>query len=209
MKKVFMAVLVVLAGVGMSAVSYAVIAGSKHDLNKITGVAMPESQTCIACHTPHNADVSVTDAPLWSHTHTTATYTLYANADATITSLNATTTQPTGISKLCLSCHDGTIAVDSFVGHAGVTKLAADNTANLGTNLKKSHPISFIYDKDLADDDGELKDPTADPDIKKWVKGGKFECSSCHDVHDNVPGATAMLNKSNTSSALCLTCHIK
>ena len=37
---------------------------------------------------------------------------------------------------------------------------------------------------------------------------GQMECSSCHDVHDEL-GNTALLRKSNTQSALCLTCHDK
>ena len=36
------------------------------------------------------------------------------------------------------------------------------------------------------------------------------ECSSCHDVHNQGPAGVAdLLIKSNASSDLCLTCHIK
>ena len=199
MKKFIMITVAVLAGVGLSTVSYthaATITGSKHDLSASTG-----GEICIACHTPHNANTTITDAPLWNHTMTTATYTLY---DSPTFNGHVSISQPTGVSKLCLSCHDGTVAPDAFTGHAGVTTIAT--AGNLGTNLKKSHPISFTYDAALATADGELKDPGTLP--AGWINNSKFECSSCHDVH-NKTGIAKMLHATNTGSALCLTCHLK
>ena len=199
MKKIIMITVAVLAGVGLSTVSYthaATITGSKHDLSASTG-----GEICIACHTPHNANTTITDAPLWNHTMTTATYTLY---DSPTFNGHVSISQPTGVSKLCLSCHDGTVAPDAFTGHAGVTTIAT--AGNLGTNLKKSHPISFTYDAALATADGELKDPGTLP--AGWINNSKFECSSCHDVH-NKTGIAKMLHATNTGSALCLTCHLK
>ena len=197
MKKNIIIAVAVLAGVGLSAVSHtnaATITGSKHDLSGSTG-----GEICVACHTPHNANTTVTDAPLWNHTMTTATYEVYASP-----TFNGTISQPTGVSKLCLSCHDGTIAPDAFTGHTGVTSIAA--AGNLGTNLKKSHPISFTYDAALATADGELTDPGTLP--AGWINNSKFECSSCHDVH-NKTGIAKMLHATNSGSALCLTCHKK
>jgi len=197
MKKNIIIAVAILVGAGLSAVSHtnaATITGSKHDLKSTTG-----GEICIACHTPHNANTTVTDAPLWNHTMTTATYTLYASP-----TFNGTISQPTGVSKLCLSCHDGTVAPDAFTGHAGVTTIAT--AGNLGVDLKKSHPISFTYDATLATNDGELANPSTLP--AGWINGGKFECSSCHDVH-NKTGIAKMLNATNAGSALCLTCHIK
>jgi predicted CXXCH cytochrome family protein len=199
MKKIIIISVAVLAGVSLAGLSQAAgtIVGSKHDLKAISG-----GEICIVCHTPHNADITTTDAPLWNHTLTTVSnYTLYASP-----TLNATTTiaQPTGVSKLCLSCHDGTVAPDAFTGHAGTTTIAV--AGNLGTNLKKSHPVSFTYSDAMATADGELALPSTLP--TGWVNGDKFECSSCHDVH-NKTGFPAMLLKDNTASALCLTCHTK
>ena len=196
MKKVLMAVVVVLAGVSLTSLSYAVIAGSGHDLSAVTN-----GETCIACHTPHNADITTVEAPLWNHKLTTATYTAYDTPTIT-----AAMGAPTGISKLCLSCHDGTVAPNAYGGAAGTGTIAA--AGNLGVNMKKNHPVSFTYNTALADLDGELVDPATSTDITAWVKGEKFECSSCHDVHNNT-GFTAMLHKENTASALCLTCHSK
>lgn len=202
-RAILVAVLVsVTIGCGLARISGAAILGSKHDMSTVTGVTMPDGQTCVACHTPHNADVAETNAPLWNHTNTEASYTMYTSPtfDGTISA------GPTGVSKLCMACHDGTVAVDAFGGMLhGDKKITG--SGNLGTNLKKSHPVSFNYDAALVAKDNELKDPTQAP-ISNWVKGGRFECSSCHDVHNNT-GHPSMLNASNAGSALCITCHIK
>lgn len=190
------------------------IAGTEHDFS----ASNTDGQLCINCHTPHNADTTVTAAPLWNHDITTATFTLY-----TSNSLDAVAGQPDGTSKLCLSCHDGTVAVDSFGGTTGTNFMTGN--ALLGTDLSDDHPISFTYDSALANVDGGLYDPGAtnvtigDPaDRTKTgtitavlLSGGKMECSSCHDVHNSfVPaGEPSLLKVTKTGSAICLTCHDK
>lgn len=213
MKRAILVAVMISVGIGsgLARISGAAILGSKHDMSTVSGVTMPDGQTCVACHTPHNADVSTTDAPLWNHELSGETdYQMYSSPtfDGTMSA------QPTGVSKLCMACHDGTVAVDAFGGmnhnelHGNV-KIGAIGTGsgNLGTNLKKSHPVSFDYNAALLQKDNELRDPTQAP-ISNWVKGGRFECSSCHDVHNNT-GELKMLHVSNTGSALCVTCHIK
>lgn len=96
----------ILAAIGavlavMAAPVCAGIAGSDHDFS---GEGWAGGQICIVCHTPHNSDVSVADAPLWNHEVSTALYTLYSSP-----TLDATVNQPSGASKLCLSCHDGSL----------------------------------------------------------------------------------------------------
>lgn len=208
-RTVLVALLVsVVIGSGLARISGAAILNSKHDLTKVTGVTMPDGQTCVACHTPHNADITTTDAPLWNHQLSAVTdYTMYSSP----TFQGTMSAQPTGVSKLCMACHDGTVAVDAFGGMAhGNVKIGSINTGsgNLGTNLKKSHPVSFTYDDALATTDGELVKPSESANIQKWVKNGRFECSSCHDVHDNTT-FSKMLNASNSGSGLCITCHKK
>ena len=206
-RAVLVAVLVsVVIGGGLARMSGAAILNSAHDLNKIDGVEMPGGQTCIACHTPHNADDTEASAPLWNHTNSTATYTMY-NTSPTFEGKETMSSGPTGVSKLCMACHDGTVAVDAFGGMVSDGTKKITGNANLGINLKKSHPVSFDYDADLVSKDSELHDPTKAP-ISNWVKGGRFECSSCHDVHDNT-GFDKMLHASNEGSALCITCHKK
>ncbi len=209
----------VAAAVGLSAafgVSQAgTITGSSHDF---TSQAWSGGRICVACHTPHKSDTSVTDAPLWNHKLSTATYTLYSSP-----TLNATVSQPGGNSKLCLSCHDGTVAVNSFGGVTGTTMISAAN--NIGSNLKASHPIGFTYDSALATADGSLFDPaTKSVTIGSGAQtrtgtlsamllyGGKMECDSCHDVHNTftVGGAgTGLVKVDAAGSKICLACHNK
>lgn len=201
------------AALALSAgVARGVISGSPHDFSGKGWTNNVNNETCIACHTPHNAK-AVTGAPLWNHEPSVATYTVYSS-----TSLNAGALgQPSGVSKLCLSCHDGTVAVDNFGGRTtGTVAIAAG--ANLGISLANDHPVSFVYNATLASNDGGLHAPAfagtfvdAAKKVPLFGATGTLECASCHDVHDaaNLGAAGSLLVKANTGSALCLTCHIK
>lgn len=200
MTKAVAIVTAVLASIGCALVSEAGIEGSYHDFSNI---AKTGGQLCIPCHTPHKADITTTDAPLWNHAITATSYTLY---DSPTFDGKASQSQPGGVSKLCLSCHDGTVAIDSFAGTAGQTMISVKANIARDGKLNRTHPISFVYNTALSTTDAELADPATLP--KGWVNNGKFECSSCHDVH-NKKGTNKLLNAPNGASALCLTCHIK
>ena len=128
------------------------IGGSAHDFRN---QAWGNGQICIYCHAPHHTDTTTTDAPLWNHEVTSQTYVLYDSA-----TLDATVGQPGGLSKLCLSCHDGTVAPDSFGGTGGSAPTLS-GSANLGNTLLDDHPIGFVYDTSLSTTDGSLHDPVA------------------------------------------------
>ncbi|MDH5630876.1 MAG: cytochrome c3 family protein [Gammaproteobacteria bacterium] len=191
------------------------ITGSAHDFKAATWNASGE--ICVVCHAPHNNQASILNAPLWNHTPTAASHTMYTGFD-----IDGTVgTAPNGASLLCLSCHDGTVAVDSFGGNTPVpTNIDAINAnANLGVDLSNDHPISVTYD-DV--NDTELH-PAATTDVtigdgvgttgsiaNLLLAAGEVQCSSCHDVHNtNAVTGTKLLVKSNAGSALCLTCHNK
>lgn len=194
------------------------ITGSAHDFS---GDGWSGGRICIACHTPHNSDTTVSDAPLWNHELTTSTFTMYARSslDGTITG------QPDGVSRLCLSCHDGTVAKDSFGGATGTDFVTGNE--NLGTDLSDDHPISITYNPTTAASDGGLHNPsttnvtigtggdkTRTGNIETvMLAAGTVQCSSCHDVHNTftVPGLVGepLLKVSKAGSALCLTCHDK
>lgn len=203
-KELLIVAIACIAVMGIATLTQAAITGSAHDLS---GIPAANGQICLPCHAPHNAE-TVANAPLWNHEQSTATYTLYSSP-----TLDAVPGQPAGVSKLCLSCHDGTVAVDAFGGQAGTFFLTGSE--NMGTDLSNDHPISFIYDTTLAANDGGLYDPavqvsgipgttgTIDDDM---LFAGSLECASCHDVH-NTNGFGDLLVKPNGGSALCLTCH--
>lgn len=192
------------------------ISGTAHDFSANTWSG---GEICVVCHTPHGADTSVVEAPLWNHDVTTTAFTTYNSP-----TFNSTTGQPAGSSKLCLSCHDGTIAVDSFGGATGTNFLNAADPKTVGANgdLSNDHPISFAYDTALAATDGGLFDPsiaTATIGTGAQTKtgtladvmllGGQVQCASCHDVHNTFAATQPLLKISNAGSGLCLTCHNK
>lgn len=179
------------------------IRGSKHDFSKNN---WSEGELCKACHIPHGANAGRVDAPLWDHTMTTQTFTPYTSK-----TMKATVGQPDGLSKLCLSCHDGTVAIDSFNGLMGTSFMRS----KIGPNLLKGqghwkHPISIIYDSSLAVADTRLNDPAVKMTIlggtikKDLLSNDKVQCISCHDVH-NDKGIGTLLRI--TENALCKTCH--
>jgi predicted CXXCH cytochrome family protein len=194
------------------------ITGSVHDLNAyVPAITMSDSRICVACHTPHNANT--TAAPLWNHSVSAGGHTPYDSGTIDATDLGA----PGGISLMCLSCHDGSAALDSFGAGTrtdntpGTTTLTG--TALLDIDLSNDHPVSFTYDTALAGVDVELHDPSAtasglggniDSDMLFGLGNDQMECSSCHDVHNGPSVVQApLLIKTNTASALCFTCHDK
>jgi predicted CXXCH cytochrome family protein len=184
------------------------IKGSMHDLS-VSGPgpvkAARETQSCIFCHAPHNVNPTV---PLWNHKLSTVSpYTLYSSS--TYVQTNGQSISPR--SKLCLSCHDGTVAMGQTVANGLIATTASPVAADiLGTNLATDHPFGFLMP---AVDDGEIKlslmasPPTSsDPTVKFY--DNTIECVTCHEPH--TPGrdtAVQFMVRSNTSSALCLACH--
>ena len=114
---------------GASLASAGTIVGSAHDFS---GQGWSGGQICVPCHTPHKANITVADAPLWNHALTAATFTLYSSP-----TLNATLTQPGGGSKLCFSCHDGTVAINSFGGTTDSTPDHAIVGTRSGASTKR------------------------------------------------------------------------
>lgn len=172
------------------------ISGTKHDLS---GKGWGSDQICIFCHTPHNASAIT---PLWNHAQTAATFTVYTSS-----TLNASGLTVGGVSKLCLSCHDGTVALDSYGTRTGTNMITGSPL--LGTDLTNDHPIGFTYDAALATADGGLVTPASASLVVTGIPlyTAKLECASCHNVHDNA--ASPFLRVANTTSALCLKCHVK
>ncbi len=192
---------------GALTVDAASIVGSKHDLSvngPASGItASTETEVCIFCHTPH---FSSTQAPLWNRSDSGATYTLYASSTT-----KATLGQPTGDSKLCLSCHDGTVALGLVRSRSaaitmknGVTTLPSGRITNLGTDLSDDHPISFPYNTTLVNANGQLKAPPTTGRVHVDASG-YVQCTACHDAHDPQYGNFLVMDSSY--GALCNTCH--
>lgn len=165
-----------------ASVAMAQITGTKHNLgststagnNKVSNTG----EICVFCHTPHAAD-SFTGAPLWNKKiSTTTTYTVYPTS-STMDAERATgglgTASIGSVSLACLSCHDGTQAMDNILNAPGSGGYSASGTngvltglgwtwtgsgvdtatgkmtnaattlAMLGTDLSNDHPIGMQY----------------------------------------------------------------
>lgn len=153
---------------------------------------------CYFCHTPHNG---ASNRALWNRSIPAHTYQLYES-----TTLKARLNQPTGASRLCLSCHDGTIALQENPAQtrpkqAGILR----DKASLGTNLSDDHPISFTFDSALAMAKGELSDPAVLSSRTRLDETGQLQCTTCHDAHQDRNPKFLVID--NRFSQLCRACH--
>ena len=168
-----------------------------------------ESEICIFCHTPHGGN---TQGPLWNRSLPGAgSFTHYNSATISNYLQGLSVTRAVNDeSLLCLSCHDGTIAVNHVLNQNNVTGpptiaggdqpivtdfFGVPNPAYIGTNLSDDHPISFSYNSVrteyedvLSTRKGQLKDVATATNGGNGVRffGGaqsRVECSSCHDPH--------------------------
>lgn len=173
--------------------------------------AFSESEICRVCHAPHNTNPA---DPLWNHTLSGQNYTPYSSG-----TIVAVPGQPTGTSKLCLSCHDGTVAVGSVqnlpspLGGRGIIpglESSITGSANLETDLSDDHPISFVYDGVLHANNLELVNPAALTGAVKLDQTEQLQCGSCHDPHTtNYKFLRVAQTSGGYGSPLCLTCHDK
>ena len=165
--------------------------------------AATEDQICVFCHTPH---ASSPTAALWNRRTSATSYLPYTSSTAV-----AQPGQPTGDSLLCLSCHDGTIALGELISRADPIEMSGGNNMMppddglTGTDLRYDHPISFRYTASLAAQNGELAMPGAFDPRLKLDSNGELQCTTCHDAHDDTYGA--FLVKPNVGSQICIECH--
>jgi hypothetical protein len=210
---------------------------TKHNLS-LSGkgdVTSRETEICVFCHTPHNANPAY---PLWNHelssvqtykTYWSSTLQSYSEAESQAWKVD-------GFSKLCLGCHDGTVALGDVQNRDEEIETVPDilslgMTGYLGTDLSGTHPVSIVFDLALKEKRDEaqkdypikfmpLKSPplkfgdrnlTGDRDVLIYpTQGNKFgvQCSSCHDPHGGVgeEGAPPFWRKP-THDEVCAVCH--
>ena len=214
--------LLVFGATTAQAVTSGTIVGSKHDFSSSTykGTNNASLQVCIYCHAPHN-NTNAAGNLLWNRAASNAVYTPYSSPTMQASPAPSATINP--ISKVCLSCHDGSLAVDSYGTFTGTVK--ATGTALIGPDLSNDHPISFVYNAALVAQDTGLRAVTTavttgtssagtiDSKLLFGTAGAKtLECASCHDVHNsaaNTAEQVKLLKITTAASALCTTCHIK
>ena len=213
MKKVLIATVAVLLAAG-GAMAASDIVNTKHNFSN-SGTPNPgdwaNDEICAPCHVPHGGDQAV--APLWAHDLTTGqTYSVYSSTTMNVTPDNAVGTTHAG-TRLCLSCHDDTVALAAFTGATStgtetISDLYANSNAILGTDLTNDHPVMFTYQDSIDGGDAELV-AKGTGDMRLWgTSSTEVECLSCHDPHGE-DGVNYLLWKSNVGSDICLDCHNK
>jgi hypothetical protein len=154
------------------------VAGSRHDLS--TDGGSQTNEVCVYCHTPHGADLNAV-VPLWNKTLPTSTYQRYS--DLNTSTLDGTEASVGSVSLACLSCHDGSQAMDSVINAPGrglnsgaignVGQMTGSPVPMLGTDLRDDHPISIQYGgggPTAADGDGVYSGALGDPDFNPPTK---------------------------------------
>lgn len=180
--------------------------------------AINETEICKFCHIPHNAAVQ---EMLWSRRLPSTNY--RTPTMRTPGGGRTVTPQPDGSSRLCLSCHDGTIALGEIAGEpravsmAGTARLGGDRSGFLGTDLSGSHPISFVMPDGDEGEERSDRDMGLKPlDLIRGSAGvrldaeGKMQCTTCHDPHKDEyhkPGVVPRFWVLPTVEDVCLTCH--
>ncbi len=202
--KVFKLTVVLALGLGLLAVPVALqsrIKDTPHKLTGTHGITVTHDEVCRPCHTAHNANTAV--GYIWNHQLSTATWTINEGDATEVMNSN---------SRLCLSCHDGTVALDSYGGLAGTVFLTGSR--NFGTNLSNQHPIGIDYPTTTQYNQpdpvtGKIIDPIETPTGQAAVlEDGKVQCGSCHYAHGSRATYGMFLRVDNTGSKLCMTCHI-
>lgn len=172
----------------------AAISNTKHNLggasnsNSFSTAGAANGEICVFCHTPHASDTSA-PVPLWNKklAGSSTTYNTYENlggvgspsidgnfaTDGPTSSSNGKAGKMGSVSLACLSCHDGTQAMDNVLNapgfgnydstgggtagrafaitssirmnSAGQMLNGAATVAMLGTDLTNDHPIGISY----------------------------------------------------------------
>lgn len=129
---------------------HADIDNTPHDLALPGTTDDDNGEICVFCHTPHAARTDIT-APLWNKPATGSSYQTYDS-----TTMDGEVLLVGSVSIACLTCHDGTQAMDAVINEPG-SGLGDDgdlnalgvmppfSSATLGTDLRDDHPIGVQY----------------------------------------------------------------
>ncbi|VAX21827.1 Cytochrome c family protein [hydrothermal vent metagenome] len=130
------------------------------------------AEVCVYCHTPHGSNSTI-NAPLWNRTNKTTTYTLYSKQ---LTS-GQTPTQPGLNSLTCLSCHDGTVAIDSIINMPTTQTTAYGGNYSAGQETTQNNTFLDAWTNPsgiAVNDHGTLWNSAS------GYFSGPYNCNRCH-----------------------------
>jgi nitrate/TMAO reductase-like tetraheme cytochrome c subunit len=222
----YLIILLALVVVLSAAIVDAAVVNTPHDIAYyINGQSI--RYVCVNCHTPHQGTSPAVSQLLWNRNRASNATVFYNSATFDMGSANATNAGPQ--TNLCLACHDG--AASTLVNYPGPGSTAnsnydlavgdISNWANIGTDLSQEHPVAFVYNASLDQDNNDF--PAASNGIitgnrtntpYRLYSNDTFQCATCHSVHDTATysgkGNTEVyfLRTSNASSQMCNDCHV-
>lgn len=208
------------------------VVNTPHDLSSGSSATIhstDQTQVCVFCHVAHQQAAANKQPPLWSHTLSATNFsTVYASSTFTslgtnITAIGAATVGSATTSHLCLSCHDGTVAVNSFYGNKFTAtipvggNIAAGGLLTgpnlLGTDLSSSHPVNFSMDQTTWTVKNThivgintTTHATTGAVALPLDSNNKLQCATCHTSHDDTN--TNFLRDTMARSAICTDCHL-
>jgi predicted CXXCH cytochrome family protein len=168
---------------------------------------------CQYCHASHSG--FATGTALWNQKLATTVYVPYASSTY---HQKGNPQPPVGTdSSLCLSCHDGTVAVGQTIAYGPMIMNGTMNGTDLVGALDSSnqhplqpqHPFSLALPLQDSLDlyTGVVQGHTQDAAVS--LPKGNVECTSCHDPHvqnkDQV--STMFLVRDSSKGQLCQACH--
>jgi predicted CXXCH cytochrome family protein len=224
-RRMTLAALAPLMAAGMAYGAAGSVVGTAHDFSD---EAWADNQICKPCHTPHHTIRPDLTTRLWNHEISTAEFTV--RGDPALDAETLGTRDPRML--LCMSCHDGTVALDAYGGKIadGVAPDIGDigdGRRLIGTNLMDDHPVgptsryqttgsaATRYKSVESGSQGTFRPvgSTVRLYAHPTEAAGTYmlSCTSCHDVHNgaDADGGVRLLRMSNDSSDLCLACHNK
>jgi len=215
--------------------SKSLIINSAHDLR--AGFAQYGYNTyalCNYCHIAHKVAASTYPANigplLWNHTLSSVTaYGVYTSDifqayGTDIADLGPLNTGAYQTSNMCLSCHDGTVAIASFYdyadaqalngkeygsGNTGFTFMPSDAVVK---DLTNTHPVNFTYyNASWIPQAGVLAPANAssvDGAGAVPLENGKMQCWTCHDAHNGGSSIFEQNFPTQASGTFCTYCHL-
>jgi hypothetical protein len=203
---------------------------SVHDMNSKFGTDLDGGQgrVCAFCHTPHHANLDAetgNGGPLWSRPTNGANYAAYGSTTFHVSDFAVGVDSAVGPTRLCLSCHDGSLSVDTHYAMLGGQKIGsgaldAFGSGNItGAGLTKDHPLGFAYNDVACTDSASVvssdtvgtDNGTCKPYIRQSVNGGLLGDGSkslAFKGNSNIYVADRLFaNTDGKMYMTCATCH--
>ena len=215
--------------------SKALIANSLHDLRPgFAQYGYNSYALCNYCHIAHKVAASTYPANigplLWNHSLSSVSaygvYTsdIFQTYNTDIADLGPLNTGAYNTSNMCLSCHDGTVAIASFYDYSDAQAL---NGKTYGLNggqvltmptdatvkdLTNTHPVNFTYYNAPWIAQAGVRAPAAlwsvDGAGSVPLENGKVQCWTCHDAHNGASPIFEQNFPTQSTGTFCTYCHL-